>query len=399
MSNGAWEAAKLSASRRPLLAEGEVELAMQEAHSVSPAAAPEQSHSGALTLTSHRLVWTDHAATFAIALPLAKIALFRESSGGLIKKSHKLTLRLGKEQTDVVLHFGSKCQLTDKLAGALAARRWERPASPCPPGGVANSTSPSLARATTPSTSPAPQMAAPAMRAGIGGLERMQEERHQAVDVALATAFRDIDALQERAEELVRIARQIQQARPRDGAEDPELNAMLQQAGLAVPVTKKAAGSLYFTELARQLSDVCVAVLKKSGPMIALPDLFCLYNRARGVEMISPEDLLRACELMEDLALPVRLHRFPSGVLVVRLAEAGDEAVSAELGRLAAQRGPVTAVELARLRNMPLSLAREQLLAAERSAVLCRDETFEGVTFYANFFPQAVQELQRRSAV
>lgn len=52
--------------------------------------------------------------------------------------------------------------------------------------------------------------------------------------------------------------------------------------------------------------------------MIALTDLYCLFNRARGTSLISPEDLHRACLLFEKLNLPVKLRRFDSGVLVVQ---------------------------------------------------------------------------------
>ena len=48
---------------------------------------------------------------------------------------------------------------------------------------------------------------------------------------------------------------------------------------------RKTAGSLYHTELARQLSDWLITrVLPAKGPaaMLQLPDMYCLFNRARG---------------------------------------------------------------------------------------------------------------------
>jgi len=47
--------------------------------------------------------------------------------------------------------------------------------------------------------------------------------------------------------------------------------------------------------------------------VIALTDLYCIFNRARGTEMISPDDLYRAALLFETLKLPVRLRKFDSG--------------------------------------------------------------------------------------
>lgn len=38
---------------------------------------------------------------------------------------------------------------------------------------------------------------------------------------------------------------------------------------------------------------------------MTLPEVYCRINRARGVNLISPDDLLRACALFERLLLPV----------------------------------------------------------------------------------------------
>lgn len=39
--------------------------------------------------------------------------------------------------------------------------------------------------------------------------------------------------------------------------------------------------------------------------MMALPDVYCRVNRARGMELLSPEDLLNACQALEHLSLPI----------------------------------------------------------------------------------------------
>ena len=87
--------------------------------------------------------------------------------------------------------------------------------------------------------------------------------------------------------------------------------------GIASPVTRDSAGALYHQELSRQLADWLPAVLKGSGGILPLPDVFCLFNRARGSELISPEDLLKACQLWAKLRIPLTFRRFDSGVTVV----------------------------------------------------------------------------------
>jgi hypothetical protein len=46
-----------------------------------------------------------------------------------------------------------------------------------------------------------------------------------------------------------------------------------------------------------------------------------MYNRARGTDLISPEDLIIACEKMNQMSDRVMLRTFPSGVKVLQLSK------------------------------------------------------------------------------
>jgi ESCRT-II complex subunit VPS36 len=64
--------------------------------------------------------------------------------------------------------------------------------------------------------------------------------------------------------------------------------------------------------------------VQEVGGMMALTDVYCRVNRARGLELLSPEDLIKACRLLEQLNLPIRLRRFDSGVSVLQLQSHSD---------------------------------------------------------------------------
>ena len=49
---------------------------------------------------------------------------------------------------------------------------------------------------------------------------------------------------------------------------------------------------------ALQLADFLALRIDKAGGMMPLPDVYCLFNRARGAELISPDDLLTAAKLL-----------------------------------------------------------------------------------------------------
>jgi hypothetical protein len=52
-----------------------------------------------------------------------------------------------------------------------------------------------------------------------------------------------------------------------------------------------------------QLADFLHGPMERASGMMPLPDVYCLYNRARGVELISPDDLLHAIRLFPQVQL------------------------------------------------------------------------------------------------
>lgn len=60
---------------------------------------------------------------------------------------------------------------------------------------------------------------------------------------------------------------------------------------------------------------------------MALTDVYCRVNRARGMELLSPEDILNASRQLAPLRLPVILRTFESGAMVLQLATHNEEAI------------------------------------------------------------------------
>ena len=77
-----------------------------------------------------------------------------------------------------------------------------------------------------------------------------------------------------------------------------------------------------------QLVDFLTPRINKAGGMMPLPDVYCLFNRARGSELISPDDLLTAVKLLPAIGAQLTFRQFASGVLVVQSHAHSDEQVS-----------------------------------------------------------------------
>jgi ESCRT-II complex subunit VPS36 len=127
--------------------------------------------------------------------------------------------------------------------------------------------------------------------------------------------------------------------------------------------------------------------------------------------------------------LPLRLRKFPSGVTVVQGSQFSDKQLCSNIEQLLqrkSQAGPagpaaptaspmdidggmfsgaagvsssssfvpglgpaLSAADVSAALLLPLTLAKEALLVAESSGVLCRDDGPEGLRFFRNFFREA----------
>ena len=129
-----------------------------------------------------------------------------------------------------------------------------------------------------------------------------------------------------------------------------------------------------------------------------LPDVFCLFNRARGSELVSPEDVLRACELWERLGCAPRSRRFESGVRVAQSPDLRDDEVCATLadalsagaaeGGASGAGGRLDAFGAANVLGVAPTVAGEFLAMAEGHGIVCRDDGPDATWFYPNRFPE-----------
>ncbi|XP_029839718.2 vacuolar protein-sorting-associated protein 36 isoform X2 [Ixodes scapularis] len=231
------------------------------------------------------------------------------------------------------------------------------------------------------------------IRTGIVGIERQIQAKHDEADKNISAAFEDLSKLMDMAKEMVFLSKSISQKLKEKGSsltddETITFKSHLLSLGISDPVTKSmyGSGSTYHKELAKQLAQVLEQHVQDAGGILALTDVYCRVNRARGLELLSPEDLLNACKMMEAMDLPLRMQVFPSGVTVLRLATQSDEKLAAETRQLLDEHGSLSAEDLSPLIEIPVILAKERLLSAESEGLACRDDSVEGLRFYPNFF-------------
>ncbi|KAI9471977.1 MAG: EAP30/Vps36 family-domain-containing protein [Benjaminiella poitrasii] len=224
---------------------------------------------------------------------------------------------------------------------------------------------------------------------GISAIEDRIQKTTLEANETLTDAFQDLDRLMAKATEMVKLAESISTklSKDPDNKEMSTLRTHLLNLGIASPVTKGSAGSIYHQELARELADFLGKLYEKEDDVKSLTDVYCLFNRARGVALISPEDLHKASQQFETLMLPFRLRKFPSGLIVIQSVHMDDKRAANRIVKHVKERGGMlTALQLADVENLALAVAEEQLFVTERMGLVCRDEGPAGLTFYENIF-------------
>ncbi|CAG8497742.1 1377_t:CDS:2 [Paraglomus brasilianum] len=314
------------------------------------------------TFSNHpSMVWCELC---GMELGTFKIDGMELSDDGNVEKTERA------QHVKLAFRNGGSASFNNKLKSAMTDREWEKITEPI---------------------SVNPQTDFDPVRGGISGIMKNVAQNQEEQKETLDQAFKDLDALMAKASDMVKLAQSIKMKLNKDSSEsevsaddDSTFSTYLLELGMSNPVTKKDSGSIYHQELARQLAEFLSALLHKHKGMMVLTDVYCLFNRARGVALISPDDLYKACSLFERLDLPMRLHQLASGLLVVQAADHNDDVIAKRVLEYIRQKGSLTAIELAAIENASIALVSEQLQMTVSKGLICIDETVEGVRFYEN---------------
>lgn len=343
---------------------------------------------GMLMLTTHRLLWRAYRNNNCVLCLSLSLCVYIEEQPSGFTKSAKIIVHLhpalankapgpaaSSSFTYVRLSFresGEK-EFFRYFKEQLENKKWEKTDTVPPPQQI--------------------QQSAPRHRAGIIGIERAIQKKQEDTDKNISQAFEDLSNLMEKAKEMVHLSKTIAnkiKEKQGDITEDETVRfkSYLLSMGIPNPVTREThgTGDRYYNQLAHELNDILEIPINDCGGMMTLTDAYCRVNRARGMELLSPEDLLHACEIMESLKLNIRFRVFDSGVMVLQSRSHNEEETIEKTVDMVKKKGSATAEELSQLIGVSVILAKERLLLTEKVGGVCRDENVEGLRFYPNLF-------------
>jgi len=329
---------------------------------------------GQIAISSHRIVWNKGRKEMSLPLSIIKSAQFEE--GGFLR-SDKIIIYINKESKSPsqshpgpdFVKIGGKHGVEEAnahLQQSLRSKKWDMRPMRKPP--VKHE-----------------------IRSGIAGIEKKLQQKSQKDNLKISKAFQDLDRLIEMAKPMVTLAQSISsKIRDRQGEitedETVQFKSYLLSLGIDDPVTKDSAGSdkKYYQGLAKEMFLVLDQPIQEAGGMMTLTDAFVRVNRARGLELVSPEDILNACAALKETNLPLSLQTFPSGVMVLRSSNQTEEELLQKIVYLVEAFQQLTAEQLAKELKISVLLAGERLEAAASEGHVVIDKSISGVQYYPN---------------
>ncbi|KAL0207286.1 hypothetical protein P9112_011914 [Eukaryota sp. TZLM1-RC] len=365
--------------------------------------------SGILWITSHRALYKPYTADYKLALSLSQVVDDSiERTKGFLMHHAKLKFFIkplppranSPTLPELFLRFSflSKgcAQATSSLVRALHDKAWVQ----CSPG-----------------------FSAPSVTSyGIASGRNMIEHERDVVKSTLS-GIDDLSSLQTHAKELTALASRLSGSvaeAQNKGSEvlteaETNVNTVLDSLGLSSVVTKFNKSHVEFLE---QVSLEVASLLKPLltsknnsnqipgsfvgdwGGIIGLVDAFCVANRARGTDLLSPNDFLLACQHFKSINCGLFLFDLPSGSRAIMTGNSLSDVfrmIRETVELMTVNNGDVILIddskvagfsiaEIASFLNVSVGLIKDLVIGAEEEAILLRDESLEGLRFWLNIF-------------
>lgn len=196
-------------------------------------------------------------------------------------------------------------------------------------------------------------------------MKNLQVASKQREEVVSESSFNDLETLMQKAGEIMKIAQDVMSKLGKgDSSESNSFHNNLMDFGIVQPVTKETNGGRFIEELSKELCGFLVNYSRKYGVLqISLSDAFCLFNRARGVSLVSPHDIYRASCCFKNLDLEFQLRTYDSGFHILESRSVNDEVVVERiLSHVKDYNEGISALILAKREKISVIVAKEQLL-------------------------------------
>lgn len=149
-----------------------------------------------------------------------------------------------------------------------------------------------------------------------------EEVAHQSAKIN--SSFYNFDAFLKNLESLDEVFSYIRSGLDKDkdfssNSKQSEADEILEELGCVDVITKSEAGRVFYRQVAQQINDIFKQVLPKKGGVMSLIDVYLYYNRMRGSDLVTTDDLLKAARELNNINSVLEMRELPDGLKVIQL--------------------------------------------------------------------------------
>ncbi len=151
-------------------------------------------------------------------------------------------------------------------------------------------------------------------------------------------------------------------------------------------ISKSDSQSEFYVNVAKQIDKVFAPLIGKSGGAMSLIDIFLYYNRMRGAELITPDDLLHATRQFGKINSSLELREAENGIKIVqlRITNEDEDFFKYCVTPIKARQNGISVEEIVKLFGLSLLVARDKLESYAKKGKLVVDSSLEGIRYYLN---------------
>ncbi|GAB1218913.1 hypothetical protein ENUP19_0009G0019 [Entamoeba nuttalli] len=219
---------------------------------------------------------------------------------------------------------------------------------------------------------------------GIKSYIEAKEKDRNDIDNLFSNAFESLDTIIQYWDQLDKVATKFLKESNME-KENHEYQSLITYLDITEPVTKQLYGNNYEEALMDEIDEFCHLYFQKKREMaIMLPDLYAIYNRARGI-LISPQELRNVCELLNDKGKYVGLMNVNKSLIIHERDFTLENFQNTILDALKS-RQKISSFTIAQHYGIQYAIVQTLMDQLEQNELICRDESEEGIMYYENLF-------------
>ena len=165
-----------------------------------------------------------------------------------------------------------------------------------------------------------------------------------------------------------------------------EADKILEDLGCVDVVTKSESGKMFYSQVAKQIDQIFGKLLPTKGGVMSLIDVYLYYNRMRGSDLVTSQDLLMAARELDSINSTIELKLLPNGLKILQMKTRDKQAEIYEIRQMILKSNGtgLTVEDYCKSKDLSSIIGRYKLEEYSKEGHFCLDSSMGGLKYFNN---------------